>query len=161
ESASQFENITVANVNGTPIRVKDVGRVEDTYPDPTTWNMLHGKEAVVLSIQRQSGTNTLQVIEAIKAELERIKRTLPPGTSFLFIRDLSTFIKASVASLEEHLLFGALLASLVVLLFLRNLRATIIASLAIPASIIATFTVLKFMDFTLNNMTLLAMTLAV
>ncbi|MBI2815694.1 MAG: efflux RND transporter permease subunit [Acidobacteria bacterium] len=161
ESVSQFENIVVANVGGALIRVKDIGRVEDSYPDPTTWNLLHGKEAVVLSIQRQSGTNTLDVIETAKQKIEQIKPTLPPGIQIEVIRDNSRFIKASVASLEEHLLFGSILASLVVLLFMRNWRLVLIASLAIPSSIVATFTIIKFMGFTLNNMTLLGLTLAV
>ena len=86
---------------------------------------------------------------------------MPAGVSIEIIRDNSTFIKASVASLEEHLLWGSLLASLVVMLFIRNIRSVIIAALAIPTSIIATFTLLKAMDFTLNNMTLLGLTLAV
>jgi hydrophobic/amphiphilic exporter-1 (mainly G- bacteria), HAE1 family len=161
ESSDQFNNIIVANVNGAPIRLRDVGRVEDSYPEPTSWNLLRGKEAVVLNLQRQSGTNTLEVIEAAKEKLQQLKSTLPPGISVEIIRDNSRFIKASVTSLEEHLLFGSLLASLVVLLFMRNFRLVLIASLAIPTSIIATFTLLKVMDFTLNNMTLLGLTLAV
>ncbi len=161
EASDLFNDIIVANVNGTPIRVRDVGRVEDSFAEPTTWNMIGGKEAVVLDIRRQTGTNTLEVIDAAKAKVNQLKSTLPPGVTIQVIRDNSTFIKASIASLEEHLLFGSLLASLVVLLFIRNLRSVIIAALAIPTSIIATFTLLKVMDFTLNNMTLLALTLAV
>ena len=161
ESPEQFNDIIIANVHGAPIRMRDIGRVEDTYPDQTSWSMLHGKEAVVLNLQRQSGSNTLEVVEAAKAKLAEIKPSLPPGISIEIIRDDSEFIKASVASLEEHLLFGSLLASLVVLLFIRDLRSVLIAALAIPASIIATFTLLKVMDFTLNNMTLLGLTLAV
>ena len=161
EAADEFNDIIVASVNGTQIRVRDVGRAEDSYAEPTTWNMLHGKEAVVLDVRRQTGTNTLQVIDAVKTKLQDLKTVLPAGTTVEFIRDNSRFIKASVASLEEHLLFGSLLASLVVLLFIRNLRSVIIAALAIPTSIIATFTLLRAMDFTLNNMTLLALTLAV
>ena len=161
ENSAQFNDIVVANVKGAPIRVRDVGRVEDSYPDATSWNLLHGKEAVVLNLQRQSGTNTLEVINSAKEKLDQVKRTLPPGIKIEIIRDNSRFIKASVASLEEHLFFGSLLASLVVLLFIRNLRSVIIAALAIPTSIIATFTLLKFMNFTLNNMTLLGLTLAV
>ena len=165
-SVDQFGRIIVANVNGSPIRVNDLGRVEDSFPEPDTWNGLvgrdgHVKEAVGLDITRQSGTNTLKVVSSVKAKLEGIKKTLPPGTNIEIIRDSSIFINASVASLEEHLLFGSLLASLVVLLFIRNLRSVLIASVAIPTSIVATFTLLKTMDFTLNNMTLLGMTLAV
>jgi hydrophobe/amphiphile efflux-1 (HAE1) family protein len=165
-SVDQFGQIIVANVNGAPIRVNDLGRVEDGIPEPTTWNLLQGregagKEAVGIDITRQSGTNTLEVVERIKAKLVEIKKRLPPGTTIQTIRDSSVFIKASVTSLEEHLLWGSLLASLVVLLFIGNLRSVLIASIAIPTSIIATFTLLKAMDFTLNNMTLLALTLAV
>ena len=161
EAADQFNDIIVADSNGTPIHVRDIGRADDSYAEPTTWNMLHGKEAVVLDIRRQTGTNTLNVIDAVKAKVKDLKRVLPPGISVEYIRDNSTFIKASVASLEEHLLYGSLLASLVVLLFIRNWRPVLIAALAIPTSIVATFTLLRTMDFTLNNMTLLALTLAV
>ncbi len=161
DAISQFGEIIVANVNGTPIRVSDVGRVEDSFAEPRTWNMIDGKQAVSLDVRRQSGTNTVKIIDAVKKKLEQISKTLPPGVSVKIIRDQSVFINASVASLEEHLLFGSLLASLVVLLFIRNLRSVLIAAVAIPTSIIATFTLLKAMDFTLNNMTLLALTLAV
>jgi HAE1 family hydrophobic/amphiphilic exporter-1 len=161
EASDLFNDIIVANINNTPIRIRDVGRVDDSFADPTTWNMIAGKEAVVLDIRRQTGTNTLEVIDAAKAKIAQLKSTLPPGITIQVIRDNSTFIKASIASLEEHLLFGSLLASLVVLLFIRNLRSVIIAAVAIPTSIIATFTLLRVMDFTLNNMTLLALTLAV
>ena len=161
DAISQFGEIIVANVNGTPIRVSDVGRVEDSFAEPRTWNMIEGKQAVSLDVRRQSGTNTVKIIDAVKKKLEQITRSLPAGVTVRIIRDQSVFINASVASLEEHLLFGSLLASLVVLLFIRNLRSVLIAAIAIPTSIISTFTLLKAMDFTLNNMTLLALTLAV
>src|SRR5712692_1752097 len=161
DAVSQFGDIIVANVNGTPIRVSDVGRVEDSFAEPRTWNMIEGKQAVSLDVRRQSGTNTVKIIAAVKKKLEQIKKTLPPGVILRIIRDQSVFINASIASLEEHLLFGSLLAALVVLFFIRSIRSVVIASIAIPTSIIATFTLLKAMDFTLNNMTLLALTLAV
>ena len=161
DAVAQFSEIIVANVNGTPIRVRELGRVEDSFAEPRSWNVLEGKEAVTLNVRRQSGSNTVRIIEAIKERLDRIRHTLPPGVTLRVIRDQSVFIQASIASLEEHLLFGSLLASLVVLLFIRNGRSVLIAALAIPTSIVATFTLLKAMDFTLNNMTLLALTLAV
>jgi len=77
ESSDQFGNIIVANVGGAPIRVNDLGRAEDSYPDPTTWNMLHGQEAVALDVQRQSGTNTIQIIEAVKKKIEDTKKKRP------------------------------------------------------------------------------------
>ena len=161
DAVSQFGDIIVRNVGGTPIRVSDLGRVEDSFAEPRTWNMLDGKQAVTLEIRRQSGTNTVKIIDTIKEKLAQIEKNLPPGVSLRIIRDQSVFIHASIASLEEHLFFGSVLASLIVFLFIRNARSVVIASLAIPTSIVATFTLLKVMDFTLNNMTLLALTLAV
>ena len=161
ESPAQFNDIIVANVNGAPIRLKDVGRVEDSYPENTSWNWVHGQEAVVLSVQRQFGANTLDLIDLVKAKLRELEPTLPPGTFVEVIRDNATFIRASISSLEEHLLFGSVLASLVVLFFLRDWRSVLIAALAIPTSIIATLTLLRVMDLSLNNMTLLALTLSV
>lgn len=161
DAVSQFDDIIVSNVNGSPVRVRDVGRVEDTFAEPTTWNMVDGKESVKLDVRRQSGTNTVQIVNLVRDKLKQIQKTLPAGVDIKIIADKSIFIDASVAALKEHLLYGSLLASLVVLLFIRNLRSVIIASLAIPTSIVATFTLLKVMNFTLNNMTLLGLTLAV
>src|SRR5437870_3982427 len=161
DAVSQFGDIIVANVSGSPIRIHDVGRVEDTFAEPNTWNMVEGKEGVRLDVRRQSGTNTVAIIDLVKEKLDQIRKSLPPGVEVKIIADKSIFINASVAALEEHLLYGSLLASLVVLLFIRNLRSVVIASLAIPTSVIATFTLLRAMDFTLNNMTLLGLTLAV
>src|SRR5438067_4708233 len=161
DAVGQFADIIVANVNGSPIRLRDVGRVEDSFAEPNTWNMVEGKEGVRLDVRRQSGMNTVAIVNLVKAKLDQIKRSLPPGVETKIIADKSIFINASVAGLEEHLLYGSLLASLVVLLFIRNFRSVVIASLAIPTSVIATFTLLRAMDFTLNNMTLLGLTLAV
>jgi HAE1 family hydrophobic/amphiphilic exporter-1 len=160
-AVSQFGDIIVANVNGSPIRLHDVGRVEDTFAEPNTWNMVEGKEGVRLDVRRQSGTNTVAIVDLVKEKLEQIRKGLPPGVDIQIIADKSIFINASVAALKEHLLYGSLLASLVVLLFIRNFRSVAIASLAIPTSVVATFTLLKAMNFTLNNMTLLGLTLAV
>src|SRR5438034_311584 len=160
-AVEQFSNIIVANAGGSPVRVSDLGRVEDSFAEPSSWNTLGGRQAVTLDVRRQSGTNTVQIIAAVKDKLAQIQTTLPPGVELRIIRDQSVFINASVKSLEEHLLFGSLLASLVVMLFIRNVRSVVIAAVAIPTSIVATFTLLKAMDFTLNNMTLLALTLAV
>ncbi len=166
DAPDQFGSIVVTNRNGAPIHVSDIGRVEDSYPDETTWYYLHrkggeGHEAVLVDVRRQSGTNTVQVIRDVKAELQRMRRLLPAGVTTEVVRDNSTFIEASVAALEEHLIFGSLLASLVVLLFIRNWRSVLIAAVAIPTSIVATFAMIKAMNFTLNNMTLLGLTLAV
>jgi HAE1 family hydrophobic/amphiphilic exporter-1 len=161
DAIGQFGDVIVKNVGGSPIRVSDLGRVEDSFAEPRSWNMLEGQQAVSLEVRRQSGTNTVRIIDTVKREIGHIEKTLPPGLKLRIIRDQSVFINASIDSLEEHLLFGSLLASLVVFLFIRSPRSVVIASLAIPTSIVATFTILKAMDFTLNNMTLLALTLAV
>jgi len=166
DAVSQFGEIIVANVKGAPIRINDIGRVEDSFEEPRTWTVIKdrnglNKQGVLLEVRRQSGTNTVKIIEEVKRKLGQIEKTLPPGFNLSILRDQSVFIKASVKSLEEHLLLGSLLASLIVLLFIRNIRSVIIASIAIPTSIISTFTLMRYMDFTLNNMTLLALTLAV
>jgi hydrophobic/amphiphilic exporter-1 (mainly G- bacteria), HAE1 family len=161
DATEEFNNIVVATKNGTPIRVSDLGYAEDTSERPTS-SVWHGdKPAVLLDIRRAMGENTVAVIEGIRARLQSIERTLPKSVTLTVVRDDSKFIYASVASLEEHLVFGSLFAAIVVMFFIRNIRAVIIASLAIPASIIASFTLMRVMGFTLNNMTLLGITLAV
>src|SRR5437867_8132585 len=161
DAVSQFGDIIVANVNGSPIRIHDIGRVEDTFAEPNTWNMVEGKEGVRLDVRRQSGTNTVAIIDVGKEKLKQVRKCLPPGVEVKIIADKSIFINASVNALKEHLLYGSLLASLVVLLFIQHFRSVAIASLAIPTSIVMPFTLLKAMNFTLNNMTLLGLTLAV
>jgi HAE1 family hydrophobic/amphiphilic exporter-1 len=166
DSATQFADIIIANRGGTPIRLRDVATVEDGAEELRSWTSLQGKDGqardvVAVEVRRQSGTNTVRVADEVRRRMERLGREVPAGTELRVIRDTSLFIKASVHSLLEHLTLGSLLASLVVLLFIRNWRAVVIASLAIPTSIIATFTLMRYMDFTLNNMTLLALTLAV
>src|ERR1035437_9511806 len=153
DAADQFTNIVVATKNGTPIRIADVGYAEDSFEGPT--------QAVILDVQRAMGENTISVIAGIKGRLASIQKALPKGVTLTVTRDDSKFIYASVAALEEHLIWGSLLAALVVMFFIRNVRAVIISALAIPASILSTFTLMRAMDFTLNNMTLLGLTLAV
>ena len=159
--SDDFNNIVVATKNGTPIRVSDIGRAEDTFERPTTAVWLGDTPAVMVDVRRAMGENTVAVIEGVRARLATINKTLPSAVKVTVIRDDSRFIYASIASLEEHLIFGALFATLVVLFFIRNIRAVIISALAIPASIISSFTLMSIMGFTLNNMTLLAITLAV
>src|SRR5437867_8587086 len=104
-AVEQFGDIIVANAAGTPIRVRDLGRVEDSFGEPSSWNTPEGRQAVTLDVRRQSGTNTVQIIEAVKEKLAQVRKTLPPGMELRIIRDQSVFINASVKSLEEHLLF--------------------------------------------------------
>jgi HAE1 family hydrophobic/amphiphilic exporter-1 len=157
----EFENLIVTSTGGAPIRITDLGQVEDTFKEPRSFARLDGQPAVTLQIRRQAGTNTVKVVDAVQRKLEELRRTLPQDLHLDVISDQSQFIRASIAALEEHLLLGSLLASLIILLFIRNWRAVLISALAIPASILATFTLMKVAGFTLNNMTLLALTLSV
>jgi HAE1 family hydrophobic/amphiphilic exporter-1 len=161
ERVEDFGKIVIATPGGTPIRVADVAEVHDAQEEARSAAFLDGERAVVIDVRRQSGQNTIAVISGLKESLSRLRPALPPDVTLAYTRDESRFIYASIASLEEHLIVGSLLASLVVLLFIRNGPAMIISALAIPASLVATFTLMRVMDFTLNTMTLLGLTLAV
>jgi hydrophobe/amphiphile efflux-1 (HAE1) family protein len=165
-SAEQFGEIVIGTRGGTPVRVRDVAQVEDGAQELRTWSALFRKDSPaedVVSIQvlRQSGVNTVRVADDVRAKVQELRSQLPPGVQLQIVHDISDFIKASVHSLLEHLILGSILASFIVWVFIRNWRAVIIAAVAIPASVIATFTLMRGMDFSLNNMTLLALTLAV
>src|SRR5436190_5972536 len=161
ESTDQFNNIVVASAGATPIRLRDVAVVEDTTQEARTAAFFDGQRTLVMDVRRQSGQNTVEVVEAVRAKLDQIRRTLPSEVKVTVTRDDSQFIRASIDSLQEHLLLGSLLASLVIMVFIRNIRVVIVASLAIPASLIASFALIRAAGFTLNSMTLLALTLAV
>lgn len=156
-----FSRIIVREVGGTLIHVGDLAEVVDAEQEARTLARLDGENAVALVVQKQSGTNTVAVVQAIKARLAGLESTVPKGVRMVTVRDQSRFILASFHAVMEHLILGGILASLVVLLFLGDLRTTVMVALSIPTSIIATFAVMRVMDFTLNNMTLLALTLAV
>src|SRR5215217_7611510 len=161
DAATDFNDIVVSTRNGTPIRVSDIGHAEDGFERPTTAVWLGRTPAVMLDVRRAMGENTVAVIEGVRAKLAAVERSLPAAVKITVIRDDSRFIYASINSLKEHLIFGALFATIVVMVFIRNLRAVLISALAIPASIISSFTLMNIMGFTLNNMTLLGITLAV
>ncbi len=161
EAVAEFNDIIIKNVGGAPIRLRDVGYAEDGITEKRTFAYYQDKPAVTLEARRQTGTNTVQVVDGILARVERLGRELPSGVKLDVVKEQATYIKSSVKALEEHLVIGSLLASLIVWLFIRNWRSVLISSVAIPTSIITTFTLLKMMDFTLNSMTLLGLTLAV
>jgi HAE1 family hydrophobic/amphiphilic exporter-1 len=156
-----FNDVVVKDVNGHQIMLRDVARVEDGMADATSLVNVNGVSTVVLQIRRQSGTNTVEVVNAVKERLDDLRPTLPKGYDVRTVRDQSEFIKASIHSVEEHLIVGSILAALVVLVFLWNFRSTFIAAIAIPTSIVSTFGLIWYMGFTLNSMTMLALTLAV
>jgi len=210
-SPEEFGNIPLANVNGTPVRVRDVARIEDSMSEVESAATVGGRSAVVVQIRKQSGTNAIEVVDGVKERVEEIRPSVPAGYKLDLIRDQSEFVLAAVGAVKEHLILGSIFAALIVWLFLssprawhvlamvgatllfynllwghsiplprsiavplavviaigmfvyfaRKSRPTLIAAVAIPSSLIATFAAMAYMGFTLNVITLLALTLAV
>jgi HAE1 family hydrophobic/amphiphilic exporter-1 len=156
-----FNDLVVATRGNSPIRIRDIGRVQDTGAEPTSVSMLDGRPAMTVAVRKQSGVNTVALANAIKARMAEVQQTLPPNVEVRLVRDDSEFINASLKAIEEHLVLGAILAAIIVLIFLRNFRSTVIAAIAIPTSIIGAFGVIAALGFTLNQMTMLALTLMV
>ena len=166
-----FAELIVANRHGQPIRVKDIGTVSDSFEEPRGLSRLWtaaaanaagpGDLAVSLIVQKQSGTNTVAVVERVKHRLEEIREILPRDIEVQVIRDQSRFIENSIHEVQVHLLLAAVLVSLTILLFIRDWRTTLIATLSIPTSMIATFAFMDAMGFTLNNITMLGLILAI
>ncbi len=161
QSVADFGELVVREKDGHPIHLRDVAVVEDGEADVDTAANINGRGTVLMNVRRQSGTNAVEVVDAVKRRLQELEAALPPGYSVRIVRDQSEFIKASIHNVEEHLVIGSILAAVVVLLFLGNLRSTIIAAIAIPTSIVATFGLMWYRGFTLNMLTMLALTLSV
>lgn len=161
ESIDAFNDVVLREVAGHPIRLGDVARVEDGMAEPRTQASVNGEATVLLQIRKQSGTNTVEVANNVKQRLTDLEAILPAGYQLRIVRDEAQFIEASIASVQEHLIVGSLLAAIVVWLFLGNFRSTVIAAISIPTSIIATFALVWYMGFTLNMLTMLALTLSV
>jgi HAE1 family hydrophobic/amphiphilic exporter-1 len=156
-----FDDLVITTINGSPIRIRDIGVSEDGTKEQRSLSRLNGIPAVTLEIVRQSGSNTVAVIDDVKRNLERVKAQLPPDVKVEVISDQSTYIKNALSEINNHLILGSILACLVVLLFMRSWRSTIIAGIAIPASVVATFGMMRMLDFTLNSVTMLALVLMV
>jgi HAE1 family hydrophobic/amphiphilic exporter-1 len=151
----------VSEIEGRPVTVGDVAKVEDSVKEPRSLSRWNNKNAVSLVVRKQSGENTIEVVDRIRARYEAIKSTLPPGVEVIFTRDSSRFIREAVNTVQEHLVLGGICAAIVVFFFLGSIRSTLIAAVAIPVSIISTYSLILWMGFTLNRMTLLALTLSV
>ncbi len=156
-----FDDLVVSTVNGAPIRVRDIGRAEDGTAEQRSVARLNGVPTVILEVRRQAGENTVAVIGAIKEQLRRVTAELPADLRLEVIRDQSRYIHAALHEIKVHLVLGALLASLVVLAFMRSWQSTIIAAVAIPASLISAFGMMYALGFTLNSVTMLALVLMV
>jgi len=161
ESIDAFGDVVLREVAGHAIKLRDVARVEDGMAEPRTEAIVNGAPTVLLQIRKQSGTNTVEVANNVKQRLAELRGILPAGYQLRIVRDEAQFIEASIASVEEHLVVGSILAAIVVLLFLGNFRSTVIAAVSIPTSIVATFALVWYMGFTLNMLTMLALTLSV
>jgi len=161
EHVSEFDDLIVARVGDRPVHLRDIGHAEDGIVEPRNLTRLNGETAVQLVVRKQSGTNTVEVIDRILAQLDHLRPVLPADVQLRVIRDQSRFIRASIDTVREHLWLGAVLVAFTVLLFMRDWRSTIVAGLAIPTSIVATFTFMDYFDFTLNNLTMLGLVLAV
>lgn len=157
----KFGEVTLSIVNGAPVRVKDVAKVEDGTKEQRSVARLNGVPTVKLEVRRQSGANTIEVIEGVKKELAIVEPQMPTGVKLEVIEDQSRYIYAALHEIDTHLVLGSILACLVVLAFMRSLRAVIIAGIAIPASVISTFGMMWAMNFTLNSVTMLALVLMV
>jgi HAE1 family hydrophobic/amphiphilic exporter-1 len=161
QKVEEFNDIVITTKNKYPVKISDVGRVEDSGVDPTSAASLDGTPSVSLAVRKQSGSNTVAVIKSIKQRMAEIQPLLPPDLKIAVTRDQSEFIETSLHAIEEHLVIGGLLAALIVFLFLWNFRSTLIAALAIPTSIISAFALIAVFGYSLNQMTMLSLTLMV
>ena len=161
QTVEDISRIVIRENEGHVIRIGDVARVEDGQEDVKSLASYDGERTVVLSVRKQSGTNTVAVVDAVLKRLDEVRRTLPPGMQLEVVRDNSASIRTGLSALKEHLILGAILAAVVVLFSLGNARSTLIAALSIPISLIGTFALMWMQDFSLNMMTLLALALAV
>jgi multidrug efflux pump len=161
KTPQEFSELVVSNTKGVLVKLKDLGRVELGAEDERSALRYKGTAAVAIGVVRQSKSNVIQVADHIRTELPRIQQSLPPGVHIDAAFDESIFVKRSIQEAEETLGIAALLVVIIIFIFLRNLRATIIPGLAIPTSIVAAFAIMYFMGFSINNFTLLALTLAI
>jgi HAE1 family hydrophobic/amphiphilic exporter-1 len=161
ERVEDFEDLIIANRGGVPIRLHEVAHVEDGMEDFRSLARLNGRRAVSLQVRRQSGSNSLAVAGAVKDKLAEIRENLPKGYELIIAQDLSRFIAESFQEAQSELLRGGCLAVIVILFFLRSFSGSFVAAVTIPATIISTFTFMYVMGFTLNMMSMLALTISV
>ncbi len=161
DRVSQFNDIIVKNQHGTQIRLSDIATVCDTVVEQRSLSRFRGQNAVSLGISRQSGANVVQIASRSKALIEQLKTELPPDIKMEIVSDNSVYIQDSIHEVEFNIEFGMLLAIIVIFLFLLDIRPTIITGLSIPISLVATFTIMKTLGFTVNMMTLMGLSLSV
>src|SRR6185369_14019740 len=160
-NAAAFGQLIVTYRNGAPVRLQDVAHVVDSVENNRVASWFNGRRSVTLAVQRQPGTNTVAVVDAIRALMPQFKEQLPASVSLDILYDRSNSIRDSVNDVQFSLLLAVALVVLVIFLFLRNVRATIIPTLALPTSIVGTFAVMYLLGFSLDNLSLMALTLSV
>lgn len=161
KNVADFQDLIVQQVDSQVVRLREVAFVEDGVEDQRSLARLNGQPAVSLSVRQQSGTNMVAVAEEAKKQLDKVRSELPEGYGLLVVQDLSEFVKKSVNEAQGELLRGGSLAVLVILIFLRSFRGAFISAVTIPATIISTYAFMLAMGFTMNTMTLLALTISV
>ena len=161
DNAAEFGALIVAYRDGAPVRLRDLGRVIDSVQDTKQASWFNGQRAIVLAIQRQPGTNTVAVSQRVKAEVAKFQPSLPPSVELATLYDRSQSIQQSVSDVKFTLFLALCLVVMVIFLFLRNIRATLIPSLALPMSLVGTFAVMYLLGYSLDNLSLMALTLAV
>jgi multidrug efflux pump len=158
-AASAYRNLIIAYRNGAPVLLRDIADVIDGLENAKVGAWYQGTPAVVIDIQRQPGANVIETVERVKAELPRLQRAMPVGVNLTIVHDRTSTIRASIRDVKFTLILSVVLVVLVVFVFLRSLRATIIAGVALPLSLIATFGVMWFCGFSLDNLSLMALTI--
>jgi len=158
-AAETYKNVVVAFRNGAPVKISDVADVIDGLENTKVGASYRGQPAIVVDVQRQPGANVIETVERVKAELPRLRRAIPAGAKLTIVSDRTTTIRASIHDVQFTLILSVGLVVLVVLIFLRTIRATIIAGVALPLSLIATFGVMWFCGFSLDNLSLMALTI--
>lgn len=162
DNINDIKQVVIANNGGRPVFITDIADVYDGWEDEDTYGSANGKPSVLVFVSKQSKTNTVDVTDGVNAKMAELQQTvLPADITVEKIRDQSKYIRDNIADVWNAILFGGFLALLITYLFLRNLRATIIGGLCIPTAVISTFFMMRAMDFTLNNMSLMALSLAV
>lgn len=157
----EFNTIVIGSSKGSTIRIRDVGRVEDSMEERRSVARYNGVNSISFGVQKQSGANTVEVVDRVKEELAVIEKTLPEGMNLVIASDQSDYIKRSISDIQHHLFYGGIFAIFAVFLFLKNVRTTLISALAIPTSIISTFAIMNAFNFTFNNMSMLALSLSI
>lgn len=161
QEISDINKVPVSNYQGTPIYLRDVAKVKDDFKELREIAQLNGRPSVSFIVYKQSGVNTVKVCDRLKKSIDRLKKELPSGTSIEIASDQSKYIRRSVDETMRTLYLGAIFATLVIFIFLGNFRSTIIAALAIPTSILATFILMNLFGYTINMMTLMGLSLCV